>query len=118
MLVLRTTDERERERNHNCLEDRMDIEKYTAGKARGLSSVTLQGDSTLLIKWPDGFDPATGEAKSPVERGYQPADIAAMKVAAQDAVTAAEDALSRAEAKVSMHDDLLADVAAAKAKKP
>lgn len=96
----------------------MDIEKYTAGKAKGLSGVTLQGDSTLLIKWPDGFDPNTGAPKPPIERGYQPADIAAMKVSAQDAVIAAEDALSMAEARVSMHDDLLADVAAAKAKKP
>lgn len=88
----------------------MDIEKYAAGKAKKLSGITLHGDSTLLIKWPDGFDPTTGEAKPPVERGYQPADIAAMKVAAEDAVTVAEDALTHAQARVSMHDDLLADI--------
>lgn len=89
----------------------MDIEKYIAGKAKGLSGVTLQGDSTLLCKWPDGFDPTTGAPNPPKEQGYQPADIAAMKTAAVDAVTAAQDALSKAQARVGMHDTLLADVA-------
>lgn len=89
----------------------MDIEKYIAGKARGLSSIELHGDSTLLISWPDGFDPTTGEAKPAVERGYQPADIAAMKVSAVDAVTAAEVALDTARVRADMHDALLADIA-------
>ncbi len=90
----------------------MDIEKYIAGKAKGLSGIELQGDSTLLIKWPGGFDGETGDPKPPIERGYQPADIAAMKVLAVDAVTAAQDALTKAQARVAMHDELLADAAA------
>ncbi len=89
----------------------MDIEKYIAGKAKGLSGIELHGDSTLLCKWPGGFDAETGEPKPPIERGYQPADLAAMKVAAVDAVTAAEDALAKAQARIAMHDDLLADAA-------
>lgn len=89
----------------------MDIEKYIAGKAKGLSGVTLQGDSTLLCKWPDGFKESDGSAKPPVERGYQPVDIAAMKKVAEDAVTAAADALNKAIACADMHDTLLADVA-------
>lgn len=89
----------------------MDIEKYAAGKDKGLSSIELHGDSTLLIKWPDGFDPNTGAPKPPIERGYQPADIAAMKTAAEDSVRVAEDALNKAIARADMHDTLLADAA-------
>lgn len=89
----------------------MDIEKYIAGKKSGLSGIELHGDSTLLVKWPDGFDPNTGAPKPPREQGYQPADIAAMKEGAIAAVTAAEDALAKAKAHAAMHDDLLADVA-------
>ena len=74
----------------------MDIDKYIAGKAKGLSSITLQGDSTLLVSYPDGFDPTTGVAKPNVERGYQPADIAAMKVGAVQAVSDAQAALDAA----------------------
>ncbi len=90
----------------------MDIEKYIAGKAKGVSGVELHGDSTLLIKWPDGFDQSTGEALPPVEQGYQPADLTAMKVAAVDAVAAAVEALANAEQRAALFDELLADVAA------
>ncbi len=90
----------------------MDIEKYIAGKAKGLSSIELQGDSTLLVSYPDGFDPTTGAAKPNVDRGYQPADLAAMKVSAVTAVQTAQDALTAAQARVAMHDTLLADAAA------
>lgn len=89
----------------------MDIDKYSAGKAKGLSSIELHGDSTLLVSYPDGYAEATGEPKPPVERGYQPADIAAMKESAVAAVTAAEDALAKAQARVDLHDALLADAA-------
>lgn len=89
----------------------MDIEKYTAGKAKGLSGIELHGDSTLLIRWPDGFDQTTGAPKPSIERGYQPADIAVIKTSAEDAVTAAQDALTKAQARLDMHDTLLADVA-------
>ncbi len=89
----------------------MDIEKYIAGKAKGLSGIELHGYSTLLCKWPGGFDAGTGDPLPPVERGYQPADIAAMKESAVQAVTAAEDALAKAKGRVAMHDDLLADAA-------
>ncbi len=89
----------------------MEIEKYIAGKDKGLSGIELHGDSTLLCKWPGGFDAGTGDPLPPIERGYQPADIAAMKVAAVEAVTAAEDALTKAKERVAMHDALLADAA-------
>ncbi len=89
----------------------MDIEKYIAGKAKGLSGIELQGDSTLLVSYPDGFDGITGDPKPPIERGYQPADIAAMKVSAVTAVQTAQDALTAAQARVAMHDTLLADAA-------
>jgi hypothetical protein len=89
----------------------MDIEKYIAGKKSGLSSIELHGDSTLLVFWPDGFNETDGTPKPCKEQGYQPADIAAMKAAAVAAVTAAEEALAKAQSRVAMHDDLLADAA-------
>ncbi len=89
----------------------MDIEKYIAGKAKGLSSIELHGDSTLLCKWPGGFDAVTGDPLPPVERGYQPADLAAMKKSAENAAYAAQEELDKAIARVDMHDTLLADAA-------
>ncbi len=90
----------------------MDIEKYIAGKATGVSSIELHGDSTLLCKWPDGFDPNTGAPNPPNEQGFQMADLAAMRESAVQAVTAAEDALAKAKERVAMHDELLADAEA------
>ena len=82
----------------------MDIEKYNAGKAKGLSSVTLHGDSTLLISWPDGFNPSDGSPNPPKEQGFQMADLTAMRQAAQDAH-------DKTAANLAMHDALLADAA-------
>jgi len=90
----------------------MDIEKYIAGKGKGLSGIELHGDSTLLISWPGGFDAETGEPNPPIERGYQPADLAAMKTAAEETVQRAQAELAKAQARVAMHDELLADAAA------
>ena len=89
----------------------MDIEKYIAGKKTGASGIELHGDSTLLCRWPDGFDQNTGQPNPPKEQGFQVADLTAMRQGAVDAVTAAEDALAKAKDRVAMHDDLLADAA-------
>ena len=89
----------------------MDIEKYAIAKANGLASVTLQGDSTLLVSYPDGFDQKTGKPMPNYEQGFQPADFAAMKASAVNAVAAAQMALINAQAQDAMHDTLLADAA-------
>lgn len=87
----------------------MDIEKYTAGKKTGISGIELHEPTTLLVRWPDGFDPETGEPMPPKEQGYQLADIEAMAKAAQEAITAAEDALIKAQDRALMFDGLVAD---------
>ncbi len=90
----------------------MDIEKYIAGKDSGVSSIELQGESTLLIKWHGGFNESDGSPKPPIEQGFQPADIAAMKAVAQEAVQGALAAWQKAKARAAMFDDLEEDVAA------
>lgn len=88
----------------------MDIEKYIAGKGKGVSGITIQGGSTVLISWPAGFDPETGAAKPPNEQGFQPADISAMRESAAAAVTQAEEALAKAQARVAAFDALVSEV--------
>lgn len=77
----------------------MDIDKYLAGKASGVSKIALQGKGTLLITWPDGYDPDTGAALPPKEQGFQRDDLVAMHKSAVQAVTDAESALAKARAR-------------------
>lgn len=88
----------------------MDIDKYIAGKATGVSKIELHGDSTLLVTWPDGFDTETGQARPPKEQGFQPADLDAMREAAAQSVESAEEALVKAQARLAGFDELLADI--------
>lgn len=90
----------------------MDIDKYIAGKAAGISKVQLHGDTTLLLTVPGGFDPDTGAPLPAKEQGYQLADLDAMRESAVKGVTDAEDALAKAQARVAAFDVLLNDAIA------
>ena len=88
----------------------MDIEKYIAGKSKGVSGIELHGDSTILISYPAGFDPNDGSPLPTVDKGYQIADIVAMKEAADKAVQDAQEKLEDALTISSKYDELLADI--------
>lgn len=88
----------------------MDIDKYIAGKATGASKVERHGETTLLVSWPGGFDPETGKALAPKEQGFQPADLDAMRESAAQAVSTAEEAFTKAQARLAGFDELLADI--------
>ena len=89
----------------------MDPTAYTAGKAAGVSSVVLQGASTLLIACLPSppFDPMTGKPLPAVEQGFQLADIEAMVASAEQGVTQAEAALTAAQENLANAQTLLAD---------
>ena len=77
----------------------MDIER--------LLKIELHGESTLLVTTASGFDSDTGQPLPSKEQGFQPDDLKAMRKAADDAVIAATDALTKAEARLAAFDLVL-----------
>ena len=86
----------------------MDPILYLAAKAKGQASITPQGETTLLVSVPGGYSPETGDPKPPIERGYQPQDLIAMRETALVAVDKAEEALINARNIVAAWDEVLA----------
>jgi len=89
----------------------MDATAYVAGKAAGVSGVTLHAPTTLLISCPPSppFDALTGKPLPAVEQGFQIADIEAMITSAEQAVTSAQAALATAQTNLANAQTLLAD---------
>lgn len=74
----------------------MDLMKYVAGKGKG-SNVVLQGETTLLVSAPGGFDSETGLPNPTVDKGFQISDILQMREDARAARDRAQAALDAAE---------------------
>ena len=94
----------------------MDALKYLKAKAKGQASITKplmpNGEwdgGTIIVSVPGGYDPTTGAALPPVETGMQIADLTRDKEAAAKAITAAQDALDKAQAAHDAFDVVIAD---------